>query len=99
MVQQQKIDVIRPDYAIFQKIHLHEGPTLPSSQICYFRQVAHKKNLIVQIERATYDAPKKKNGSHSNHIDQFYKLFCRAHIFAYTLRTRHLRIIEFQMFE
>lgn len=26
---------------------------------------------------------KKKNGSHSNHIDQFYKLFCRAHKFAY----------------
>lgn len=84
MVQQQKIDVIRPDYAIFQKIHLHEGPTLPSSQICYFRQVGStKKDLIVQIERATYDAPKKKNGSHSNHIDQFYKLFCRAHKFAY----------------
>lgn len=25
----------------------------------------------------------KKNGFHSNHIDQFYKLFCRAHKFAY----------------
>lgn len=63
---------------------MHEGPTLPSSQICYFRQVAStKKTWLFKLNVQHMMHQKKKNGSHSNHIDQFYKLFCRAHKFAY----------------
>lgn len=60
-----------------------KGPRYRALKFAISVKLPTKKNLIVQIERATYDAPEKKNGSHSNHIDQFYKLFCRAHKFAY----------------
>lgn len=62
---------------------MHEGPTLPSSQICYFRQVASTKKTWLFKLNVQHMMHQKKNGSHSNHIDQFYKLFCRAHKFAY----------------
>lgn len=43
----------------------------------------HKKKTWLFKLNVQHMMHQKKNGSHSNHIDQFYKLFCRAHKFAY----------------
>lgn len=60
--------------------------------------VPQKKNLIVQIERATYDAPKKRMAPTRTTLINFTN-YSVGPTNLRTMKTRHSRIIEFQMFE
>lgn len=59
------------------KAHATELSNLLFPPSCFHTKKTDCSNLTCNIWCT------KKNGSHSNPIDQFYKLFCRAHKFAY----------------